>query len=101
MASKEDPQPPQRAFDGGERPKSIDPFGYRFVGRKAAADAIRLRDEVVAVVAWLLRSSRLDAVVESTSLFDHSLGDVSSQRPDKDPYAYALRVGVGGYICKT
>ena len=37
---------------------------------------------MVAVVAWLFRSLRLDVIVEPTSLFDHSLGDVSNQRPD-------------------
>ena len=41
-----------------------------------------MHDEVVAVVAWLFRSLRLDAIVEPTSLFDHNLGDVSNQRPD-------------------
>ena len=55
---------------------------YRFVGCKTAANAIRLHDEVVAVVAWLFRSLRLDVIVEPTSLFDHSLGDVSNRRPD-------------------
>ena len=69
-------------YYGGARPKSIDPFGYHFVGCKTAANAIRLHDEVVAVVAWLFRSLRLDVIVEPTSLFDHSLGDVSNQRPD-------------------
>ena len=67
---------------GGARPKFIDPCGYHFVGRKAAANATRLHDEVVAVVAWLFRSLRLDAIVEPTSLFGHNLGDVSNQRPD-------------------
>ena len=41
-----------------------------------------MHDEVVAVVAWLFRSLRLNAIVEPTSVFDHSLGDVSSKRPD-------------------
>ena len=39
-------------------------------------------DEVVAVVAWLFRSLRLDVIVEPTSLFGDNLGDVSNQRPD-------------------
>merc|ERR1711988_2094880 len=47
-----------------------------------AANAIRLHDEVVAVVARLFRSLRLDVIVEPTSLFDQSLGDVGNQRPD-------------------
>ena len=33
------------------------------------------------MMRWL-QSSRLDVIVEPTSLFDHSLGDVSNQRPD-------------------
>ena len=41
-----------------------------------------MHDEVVAVAAWLFRSLRLDVIVEPTSLFGYSLGDVSSQRPD-------------------
>ena len=49
--SREDPQLFQCACDGGARPKSIDPFGYHFVGCKTAANAIRLHDEVVAFVA--------------------------------------------------
>ena len=72
----------QCACDGGARPKLIDPFGYHFVGCKTAANAIRLHDEVVAVVARLFRSLRLDVIVEPTSLFDQSLGDVGNQRPD-------------------
>ena len=42
----------------------IDPFGYHFVGCKVGANAIRLHDEVVAVVARLFRSLRLDVIVE-------------------------------------
>ena len=67
-------------YYGGARPKSIDPFGYHFVGCKTAANAIRLHDEVVAVVAWLFRSLRLDVIVEPTSLFGHNLGDVSNRQ---------------------
>ena len=37
---------------------------------------------MVAVVARLFRSLRLDVVVDPTSLFDQSLGDVGNQRPD-------------------
>ena len=51
--SREDPQLLQCACDGGARPKFIDPCGYHFVGCKTAANAIRLHDEVVAVLAWL------------------------------------------------
>ena len=42
--------------DGGARPKPIDPFGYHMVGRKVGAKAIRLHDEVVFILAKLLRS---------------------------------------------
>ena len=80
--SREDPQLFQCACDGGACPKSIDPFGYHFVGCRTGANAIRLHDKVVAVVARLFRSLRLDAIVEPTSLFDHNLGDISNQRPD-------------------
>ena len=44
--------------------KPIDPFGYHMRGCKIGANAIRLHDEVVAVVAKLFRSLRLDVVVE-------------------------------------
>ena len=80
--SREDHRLFQCACDGGACPKLIDPFGYHFVGCKTAANAIRLHDEVVAVVARLFRSLRLDVIVEPTSLFDQSLGDVGNQRPD-------------------
>ena len=83
--SREDPQLFQCTCDGGAIPKPIDPFGYHFVGCKVGANAIRLHDEVVAVVARLLRSLRLDVIVEPTRLFDHNPdnpGDVSNQRPD-------------------
>ena len=79
---REDPSLFRCACDGGARPKVIDPCGYHFVGCKTAANAIRLHDEVVAVVAWLFRSLRLDVIVEPTSLFGDNLGDVSNQRPD-------------------
>ena len=65
---REDPSLFQCACDGGARPKFIDPCGYHFVGCKTAANAIRLRDEVVAVVARLFRPLRLDVIVEPTSL---------------------------------
>ena len=60
--SREDPQLFQCACDGGACPKSIDPFGYHFVGCRTGANAIRLHDEVVAVVARLFRSLRLVAI---------------------------------------
>ena len=49
----------------------VDPFGYHLVGCKCkvGANAIRLHDEVVAVVAKLFRSLRVDAIVEPMRLF--------------------------------
>ena len=41
-----------------------------------------MHDEVVAAVARLFKSLRLDAIVEPTRLFDHNSGEVSNQRPD-------------------
>ena len=62
--SRENPQLFNCACDGGSRVKHIDPFDYHMVGCKFGANAIRLHDEVVAVVAKLFRSLRLDVVVE-------------------------------------
>ena len=63
------------------RPKSIDPFDYHMVGCKIGANAIRLHDEVVFVLAKLFRSSRADAIKEPLRLFTEVTGDVSNQRP--------------------
>ena len=41
-----------------------------------------LHDEVVATVAKLFRTLRLDAIVEPTRLFNNPDEDASSQRPD-------------------
>ena len=57
------------ACDGGAQPKVIDPFGYHLVGCKIGANAIRLHDEVVAVVAKLFKSLRLDVIDEPMGLF--------------------------------
>ena len=63
----------------GSRPKSIDPFGYHLVGCKiGASNAIRLHDEVVAVVVKLFRSTRVDAIVEPTRLFANAAEDASN-----------------------
>ena len=64
------------------RPKSIDPFGYHLVGCKIGANAIRLHDEVVVVVAWLFRSLRVDAIFEPMRLFADAAEDVRNRRPD-------------------
>ena len=80
--SREDPQIFHCACDGGSRPKRIDPYGFHSVGCKIGANAIRLHDEVVAMVAKLFRTLRLDAIVEPTRLFNSAGDDASSQRPD-------------------
>ena len=70
------------ACDGSSRSKRIDPYGYRLVGCRIGANAIRLHDEVVTMVAKLFRTLRLDAIVEPTRLFNSAGVDASSQRPD-------------------
>ena len=70
------------ACDGSSRPKRIDPYGYHSVGCKIGANAIRLHDEVVAMVAKLFRTLRLDAIVEPTRLFNNADEDASNQRSD-------------------
>ena len=52
------------------------------VGCKVGANAIRLHDEVVLLLAKLFRSLRLDAIVEPIRLFAEASGDRNSQRPD-------------------
>ena len=82
LTSRENLQLFYFACDGGSRPKSIDPFSYHLVGCKIGAIAIRLHDEVVAVVARLFRSSRVDTIVESMRLFADATEDARNQRPD-------------------
>ena len=64
LISRENPQLFYCPCDGGSRPKAIDPYGYHLVGCKIGANAIRLHDEVVAMVAKLFRTLRVDAIVE-------------------------------------
>ena len=80
--SREDPQNFQCACDGSSQSKRIDPYGYHLVGCRIGANAIRLHDEVVATVAKLFRTLRLDAIVEPTRLFNNPDEDAASQRPD-------------------
>ena len=68
--------------DGGAQPKPMDPFGYHMVGCKLGANAIRLHDEVVLLLAKLFRSSRLAAIVEPIHLFAEASGDGNNERPD-------------------
>ena len=80
--SRENPQLFYCACDSRARPKSIDPFGYHFTGCNIGANAIRLHDEVVTIVAKLFRTLRVDAIVEPTRLFANAAEDASNQRPD-------------------
>jgi len=82
LISREDPLIFSCPCDGSSRPKPIDPYGYHFVGCKIGANAIRLHDEVVAIVAKLFRTLRLDAIVEPMRLFANAGEDASNQRPD-------------------
>ena len=71
------------ARDGRSRPKVIDPFGYHLLGCKIGANAIRLHDVVVAVVAKLFKTLRVDAIVEPMRLFADATEDACNQRADK------------------
>ena len=82
LMSREDPSIFRCACDGSSRPKLVDPYGYHLVGCRIGANAIRLHDEVVAMVAKLFRSLRLDAIVEPLRLFNGADEDASNQRPD-------------------
>ena len=52
------------------------------VGCRVGANAIRLHDEVVAMVAKLFRTLRLDAIVEPMRLLADVTEDPGNQRPD-------------------
>ena len=105
----EDPMVPKRApitsredsnlfscgCDGGARPKSIDPFGYHLVGCRTGANAIRLHDEVVSMLARLFRCLRVDAIVEPIRIFADLDGGGNSQRPDillRNPRGFGRQV---------
>ena len=81
MISRENPQLFYCACDGKACPKAIDPCGY-LVGCKIGANAIRLHDEVIMMVAKLFRTLRIDAIVEPTCLFIDAAEDACNQRPD-------------------
>ena len=53
----------------GARPKPTDPYGYHMVWCKIGAKVIRLHDEVVFILAKLIRSLRVDAIVEPLRIF--------------------------------
>ena len=59
--------------------KRVDPYGYHLVGCTIGANAIRLHDEVVAMVAKLFRSLRLDAIIEPLRLFSDADEDIGVQ----------------------
>ena len=52
------------------------------VGCKIGANAIRLHDEVVFILAKLFRSLRVDAIVEPLRIFSDAAPEVANQRPD-------------------
>ena len=68
--------------DGGARPKPIDPFDYHMVGYKIGANAIRLHDEVVFILANLFRSLRVDAIIEPLRIFSDATPEAANERPD-------------------
>ena len=81
--------------DGGARPKAIDPFGYHLVGCRIGANAIRLHDEVVSMLARLFRCLRVDAIVEPIRIFADLDGSGNSQRPDillRNPRGFGRQV---------
>ena len=81
--------------DGGARPKAIDPFGYHLVGCRIGANAIRLHDEVVSMLARLFRCLRVDAIVEPMRIFADLDGSGNSQRPDillRNPRGFGRQV---------
>ena len=81
--------------DGGTRPKSIDPFGYHLVGCKTGANAIRLHDEVVSLLARLFRCLRVDAIVEPIRIFADLSEGGNNQRPDillRNPRGFGRQV---------
>ena len=82
ILSREDSSVFQYGCDVGAHPKPIDPFGYHLVGCKVGANAIRLHDEVVSLLARLFRSLRVDAIVEPTRLLAEASGNASNQRSD-------------------
>ena len=80
--SREDSSLFRCGCDGGAQPKPIDPFGYHMVGCKVGANAIRLHDEVVSLLARLFRSLRVDAIVEPMRIFAEASTSGNNQRPD-------------------
>ena len=82
LISRENPHLFYCVCDGGARPKAIDSYRYHLVGCKIGANAIQLHDEVVAMVAKLFRTLRVDAIVQPMRLFTDATEDPGNQRPD-------------------
>ena len=51
LISREDQLIFRCSCDGSSRPKHVDPYGYNLVGCKIGANAFRLHNEVVVMVA--------------------------------------------------
>ena len=95
ITSREDSSLLSCGCDGAARPKPIDPFGYHLVGCRTGANAIRLHDEVVSMLARLFRCLRVDAIVEPIRIFADLDGGGNSQRPDillRNPRGFGRQV---------
>ena len=93
--SRENPDLFVCSCDGGAHPKPVDPFGYHMVGCKIGANAIRLHDEVVCILAKLFRSLRVDAIVEPLRIFSDASPASANQRPDillRNPRGFGRQV---------
>ena len=65
------------------------------VGCKIGANAIRLHDEVVCILAKLFRSLRVDAIVELLRIFSDATPASANQRPDiplRNPRGFGRQV---------
>ena len=82
IVSREDSNLFRCGCDRSAQVKPIDPFGYHMVGCKIEANAIRLHDEVVSLLARLFRCLRVDAIMEPMRIFANVSGGGNNQRPD-------------------
>ena len=104
ITSREDSSLLSCGCDGAARPKPIDPFGYHLVGCRTGANAIRLHDEVVSMLARLFRCLRVDAIVEPIRIFADFDGGGNSQRPDillRNPRGFGRQVIIDVAITVT
>ena len=81
MLSRDNPALGFCSCDGGARPKPIDPYCYHMVGCKCKirANAIRLHDEVVFILAKLFRSLRVDVIIEPLRIFSVAAPKAANQ----------------------